>query len=270
MIEFRGVWNRYRPSKDPYVAARVLETLPHLVGDRGQFVVGMFSYFRWVDDEADERIDLTKTQKLAFLNRQMRLADGFSPKDPLPMEQFFQNLPWYAVPQQEIREQVKVLLSSIVDDVNCQGYVVRSDREITDYNLRTVVPVVTGLFLALNGRSPEPNSSLFELLDAYIRLGSLEGLGDDLKLGVVKLPLTSKKTGVSNIDEVLTEYNKNRFNHDKWLNLLKILRAVGAFRSLNIPAWQKIACMSYICADVLVKKPLCIRRAKAIKPLLRE
>ncbi len=267
MVEGRNALNHYRPGKDPYVAAHILERLPLVVGDRGIFIVGMFSYFRWVDDEADERVDLTKSQKLEFIDREMKLADGQPPQNPLRMEIVFENLPWHAVPQQEARGQVKILLSSIADDVSHQGYLVRSEQEITDYNRRTILPVVTGLFLSLNGKSPELSDPLLELLDAYIRIGSLEGLGDDLRQGVLKLPLKSKETGVTSVEEVLAEYDRQKFNETKWSNLFKILRNIGSFAYLNIPAWQKAACIIYMCADVLVKKPLFVQREKAVKGL---
>lgn len=264
-IENNKAWIRYRPGKDPYVAARVLETLPYIAGDRGRFIVGMFAYFRWVDDEVDERTDLTQQQKLKFIEREMILADGYLPPDSLPMEEIFDQLPWHIVPEGETRAIVKTLLGSIADDAVHQNWLVRSDEEISQYSLQMAGSVVNGLFLVLNGKTPEINPSLETLLDAYIRVGSLEGLGEDLRQGVIKVPLESKRAGKSTIEEVLTEYDEKKFNKMKRDNLYQILRNVGSFIHLNIPVWQKAVCMSYIFTDVLAKKPFLVKRKRALK-----
>jgi len=201
-------WTEYRPRKDPYIAARALESLPYLTGQRGEFIIRLFSYFRWVDDRIDERDDLTKEQKLNFIKRQMDLIQGDPPINLLPMEKVFDQLSWNSVPAKEIRYNSQILLASISQDAFYQGFKSRTDKEINEYNLQTAVPVINILFLALNGKLPGINHALMQLLDAYITIGSLEGLGDDLSHGIVKLPIQTKNHEETTIEEVMTEYGQ--------------------------------------------------------------
>lgn len=262
-------WTEYRPRKDPYIAARALESLPRLTGQRGEFIIRLFSYFRWVDDQVDERDDLTKEQKLDFIERQMSVVQGNLPINPLPMEKVFDQLPWDSVPAKEIRHNSQILLASISQDAFYQGFKARTDKEITEYNLQTVVPVINMLFLALNGKTPGVNHTLMQLLSAYITIGSLEGLGDDLSHSIVKLPIQTENNRNTTIGEVLTKYDQKKFNKIKWRQLVTIVRNIHSFAQLDIPIWQKAACMSYIAGDVLIKKSLFVRWEKALKKLVQ-
>jgi len=46
-----------------------------------------------------------------------------------------------------------------------------------------------------------------------------------------------------------------------------MVRNIHSFTQLDIPIWQKAACMTYIVGDVLIKKSLTVRWEKALKKL---
>jgi len=264
-VENQPVWDTYRPGKEPYVGARLLESLPYVFGEKGKFVVGLFAYLRWVDDTVDEGEKLTRVQKLEFLDQQMRLTTGFTPDDVLPMEGVFCELPWKCVPEKEVRHRINIILGSVVDDVNHQGFMPRTDREIRHYNWRTVWPVFDGLFLIINGKPMRENSSFMRLLDAYMRMGSLEGLGDDLQQRVLKLPV-AKTTDYKAAEDVLDLWNKKWFDDQKWDSLKTMASNIGAILDLDIPTWQKLVFVAYV-GEVLLKKSVMVNRNRAVRNL---
>jgi len=266
VMESEANWQKYRPCNEPYTGARLLEGLPYIYGKKGDFVVGLYVYLRWVDDFVDERKDLSKEQKLTFLKRQSVVVDNFTPEDILPMEAMLNKLPWDHVPERKIRQKVQIILGSIVDDVEHQGFKVRSDREVRHYNWRTIQPVMDGLFLVLNGKPMHEDISIMKLLDAYMRIGGLDGFGDDLSQGVVKLPLKNNTEGTTSLERILEEYDEERYNSEKVKNLIKIYSNVGGFMKLDIPFWQKVACILYA-GEVLVKKGLTVNRTSSLKRL---
>ena len=244
----------------------MLEGLPYLCGKRGKFVVGLFAYLRWVDDVVDENNYLTRRQKLVFLERQMGIVGGFAPEKVLSMEETFSELPWECVPEKEVRHRVNIILGSVADDADHQGFKVRTDREVRHYNWRTIWPVVDCLFLVLNGKPMREDASMMRLLDAYMKIGSLEGLADDLQQGVVKLPMGSDCGGNTSVDEVLERYDERMFYREKVKNLREIESNLGAFMRLDIPSWQKFACIVYL-GRTLLKKTLFMNRGRAVRGL---
>ena len=259
------VWNQYRPGNEPYSSARLFEILPRFFGDKGQFIVGLYAYLRWVDDYVDEGENLSKKQKLTFLERQMGLVAGFVPENSMPMESVLNDLPWTKVPEKLVRHRINIILGSIMDDVEHQGLVPRTEREIRHYNLRTMWPVVDGLFLVLNGKSMKPNRSTMDFLDSYMKIGSLEGLGDDLKQGVLKLSVPDLPIkSISTAKEVEEKFDEKWFDRQKWTNLRNMARNIGTFVGLDIPACQKLAAIAYT-GEMLVRKSIKVNRKKSFE-----
>lgn len=257
-------WQKYRPANEPYMGAKLLEGLPYLFGKRGDFLVRLFAYLRWVDDLVDERKDLTKQRKLGFLEKQMGIVAGFVPEEILPMERMFSELPWKSVPEKGVRHRINIILGSIADDVEHQGFRARTDREVRHYNWRTIQPAVDGLFLVLNGKPMREDISMMQLLDAYIRIGSLEGLADDLIQEVVKLPVSGDEKNETSLAKVLREYDKQRFDKVKSEALRTIAANITAFMRLDVPIWQKLACVVYF-GEVLLKKSFMVDRKRSLR-----
>ncbi|OGD09427.1 hypothetical protein A2397_01930 [Candidatus Amesbacteria bacterium RIFOXYB1_FULL_44_23] len=266
----KEIGDKYGPKNEPYLGARVLALLPRLIGKRGEFVVGLFSYLRWVDDLMDEGKQPTKS-KLEFMERQMVLATGIDeikPANPEPEEEFFSNLPWNVVPR-ETRHRVQMILGSVIDDVNNQGFKVRTDREIRHYNWRTMWPIMDGLFLVLNGKPAKPGVQVMRFLDACVRIGSLEGLGDDLSQEVIKLPVEFERETAVTKQSVLEKLDEKWFSAEKKRNLNEIAVNALGFLKLDIPAWQKLLCLGYA-AEILVTKSLGVSLKKAIQGAVSE
>lgn len=262
-------WQKYRPGNDPYCGANLLEGLPYLLGDRGKFVVKLFAYLRYVDDMVDEKNGegWGKEQKLRWLERQMGVITGFPPDAPNEMENLCLNLSWQNVPQKEVRHRIQVLLGSIVDDVEHQGLRTRSERELRHYNWRTMWPIVDSLFLVLNGKPIDESREFMEFLNSYMNIGHLEGLGDDLKQGVIKLSMEDGGSKITDWAEILQYYNKHKFENEKGKALSSVCKHAYAFGQLDIPWWQKIICWIY-CGEVIVKKTITVSRTRAISPIL--
>lgn len=265
-VESGSNWQKYRPANEPYMGAKLLEGLPYLFGERGEFLVRLFAYLRWVDDLVDEGKELTKQQKLGFLEKQMGIVAGFLPEKILPMERMFSELPWKSVPEKGVRHRINIILGSIVDDVEHQGFRARTDREVRHYNWRIIQPVVDGLFLVLNGKPMREDMSMMRLLDAYIRIGSLEGLADDLMQEVIKLPVSGEEKNITSLAGVLREYDKKKFDKVKSEALRTIAANIAAFMRLDVPIWQKLSCMVYS-GEVLLKKSFLVDRKRSLRGL---
>jgi hypothetical protein len=69
----RGLQSVPKPEAE-YRSTRILTAvLPPLYGPRGQAAVALYRWLRWVDDVVDENLNLSRSEKLAFLERQRRV-----------------------------------------------------------------------------------------------------------------------------------------------------------------------------------------------------
>lgn len=259
-------WKQYRPLKDHYVAAKLLELLPLFYRERGKFIIGLYAYIRWVDNKVDEVNGLSSDQKSGFLHRQNEIVADRYPDNLEPMEELFKGLSWQSVPESGVKHHVRIILSAIGDDLDHHKLAPRSDREIRHYNWRTIWPVVDGLFLVLNKRPIREGKRFMDLLDGYMSLGNLEELGEDLKHGLIKLPIKEPGRRRISISRVLSEYDHANFFRKKEQNLAKITRNFGAVTNLDIPVWQKITCLLYL-TEATIKKKIGLSRNKALGPL---
>ena len=228
-------------------------------------MVGLYAYLRWVDDYVDENENLTKKQKTNFLEREMGLVAGFTPESLTPMESVLNDLPWAKVPEKLVRHRINIILGSMMDDVEHQGLIPRTEREIRHYNWRTMWPAADGMSLALNGKPMKLNKGTMNFLDSYMRIGSLEGLGDDLNQGVLKLSVPDLPAEfVSTAKEIEEKLDEKEFDRQKWTNLGIIARNIGAFVRLDVPAWQKLAATAYV-GEMLVRKSIKVNRKKSFE-----
>jgi hypothetical protein len=262
MLGAEAEWKKYRPAKEKYVGAKVLEALPIMFGDRGEYIVGISAWFRWVDDTIDEG-DGTFAEKRAFLLKQQRLVSGdLSHTGNLhPMEEFLVNLPWNKVPMQT-GNRVLILLSAIEDDLVHQGLKTRSAREIRHYNWRTMWPIIDVTFLVLNGHTIKESPRFMEMINDYVTLGSLDGIGDDLTQQVIKLPIPKSREGQTTAKEIEAYYSEAEFSKLKKQAIKSVWENKSEVWNLDIPTWQKACCFLYLC-EAVIKKQLTLSRNKA-------
>ncbi len=243
-------WKNYSPGMERYFGAKLLSLIPYFYGEKGNFIVGLYAYLRWIDDEVDEG-RLYKPQKLEFLDREMGIVAKFVPEVLLNMEKHFLNLPWNVVPENEIRHRTQLILGGIRDDVSHQGFEVRTKRQIRHYNLLTILPVLDGVFLSLNGKAMREKVGMARLLNAYMTLGNLEGINDDLDQKTLKLPLEGAICSQTTSAEILATYTPQKIRQEELRCLIIITENLNQVYFLDIPAWQKLASLLYLSQSVM-------------------
>lgn len=243
-------WKNFSPGKEQYFGAKMLNLSSYIYGEKGRFVVGLYAYLRWIDNEIDEG-QRSNLERLEFLDRQMSIVAKFVPENLCDMEQHLQNLPWSVVPENAIRHKTQLILGGIRDDALHQGFKVRTSRQIHHYNLLTILPVLDGVFLSLNGKPMREKRGMTKLLDAYMMLGNLEGINDDLDQKTLKLPLESAKSGQASPDEILETYTPQTVRTQEFQCLKTIIENLIQVYFLDIPPWQKLACHLYLSQSVL-------------------
>lgn len=270
MIESENV---FRPGQDRYLGAKALELLPAFYGERGKFVVGFYTYARCVDNLVDES-SLPREQKLIFLKRQIDLLGGVLPEEPKPLEQRLLGLPWNAVPQEEIKKQAKIMMHALIDDVNHQGFIPRTEREIRHNNWRVILPCFEGISLAINGKPLRVNSNFAVLLDNFNRAAALRDLEEDLDIGLINLPLPrdfadciSKLTEEERKIVVRDLFHKRRFQNEKADVFRKLGNYSPSIFSLDMPLWQRLIFFTYVW-ESLVKRSITTSYPSSLRPTL--
>ena len=170
----------HRPGRDKYLSAKAFELLPLFYGDRGRFLVGFYTYFRWLDDIADSPL-IPAEERLTFVERQLTLFDGVVNEPLLPVEKFFQNLPWPALTYESkvgVLSQFKTLAGSMREDVEHAGLLPRTRPEIREWRpqglamcfqgsslacghkecLKKKLPIAVCFYTDFRGISPRKNS----------------------------------------------------------------------------------------------------------------
>ena len=263
----------FRPKEAKYLSAKALELLPTFYGERGTFVVGFYTYARWVDNLVDES-DLSKEQKLTFLKRQIDLLDGVSPEEPEPLEQKLLSLPWNAVPQEEIRRQAKIMMHALIDDVNHQGFIPRTEREVRHNNWRAILPCFEGISLAINGRPLRVSSDFAFLVDNFNQVAALQDLEENLDIGLINLPLPGDFVDhIGNLTEeerkvvVRGLFHRRRFQNEKADVFRKLGKYSPSVLTLDMPLWQKLIFFAYIW-EVIVKRSITASYPSSLRPTL--
>lgn len=263
----------FRPREDKYLSSKALELLPAFYGERGRFVVGFYGYARWVDNLVDES-DLSRQQKLTFLKRQIGLLDGVLPEEPEPLEQRLLSLPWNAVPQGEIKKQAKIMMHALIDDVNHQGFIPRTEREVRHNNWRAILPCFEGISLAINGRSLRVKSDFAFLVDNFNRVGALQDLEEDLTFGLINLSLPrdfvdriSKLTEEERKVVVKGLFHQKRFQIEKADAFRKLGKYSPSVFSLDMPFWQRLIFFAYVW-EVIVKRSITASYPSSFRPTL--
>lgn len=250
----------YTPGRDKYLSARVLEAFPYLFGERGKFVVGLYQYLRWVDDVIDEG-QIPYLEKSHFLQRQMSLVKGELPQDATEMERHLTQLPWQAVPQDQVRTQINILLHAIEEDMEHVNHLTpRKKKEARHSNWRIIHPCLTGINLILNGRDIKATTDFMSFIDTFNGIASLFDLEEDTQLGLFNLPLSFDE--VQSIQELPEQerrhaYTKlvseDRFYKEKSRVFGEFLKHIPSVRKVNMPTWQKIIVICYA-YEVYVKR----------------
>lgn len=128
--------NHHRPGRDKYLCANAFEALPFIYGVKGEFLVDFYTYFRWFDDLADSPAT-PLDQRHKFIRRQQSLiACGGLDKPLLPIEEFFQALPFGALAPElklGVLSQFTTLAKTFQEDVEHTGLLPRTYAEIRNY-----------------------------------------------------------------------------------------------------------------------------------------
>lgn len=246
--------SKYRPGKDKYSSARILENLPLLYGEKGKFIVGLYEYCRWVDDTVDEHL-LDHEEKKAFMQKQLSLITGQTTEIETLNEHEvkFTKLSWSSVPEKEIKQQIKIMFNAIDEDIENSHFSPLSERKIRHHNWRLLIPCLRGLSFAINGKDIKITDDFAVLTDYLCRLASLADFEEDIDRGLINLPTTKiQAEQISNTPDdkkretVLKVLNKEAFKGQKTEILESITQSVSSILDLNLPWWQKLFCICYL------------------------
>jgi len=241
---------------EPYLAARALNLLPILYGERGKIVVKTYAYFRSVDNRIDKTTESIE-EKLGFLQRQSQVIKRRPVPHPTTHESMYLNLPWDIFPEQTLKSidtQAQILLSTFVDDVRHFGFQPRNYRETRHYNWRTLLPCLEAISLIINGKPMKVTSRFMHLLNSCNSIGSLQDFEEDVDRKLLQVPFSRDEITLiarcTNEEEkrarALEIYNSGRFEAEKARHIDTLKTHNNAFMDLDIPFWQKAVCTAYL------------------------
>ena len=248
----------FRPGNEPYLSARALQACHGLYGRNGEVVVDFYTYFRWFDNIADSP-QMSHSYRLEFIERQKNLIKyGTLEGTLLPIEKFYQRLPFDAIPQEfhpQLKREFLNIAHSIGDDVRHFGLFPRTRRQIHQNNIRTFLPYAETVSIALNRHSTRPTNHFIELLDLWNYLGALLHLPKDLdeekiiKIGFTKeevAQITPLETVEARREKVLSIFNLGRYRRE-WEETLDRFRIVTtSFFELDMPFYQMLISSMYL------------------------
>ncbi len=262
----------HRPGQDKYLSARAFEALPYIYNEKGKFLVDFYTYFRWMDDIADSP-DWPIEMRKQFMDRQITHITGQELLEtPLPIEEFFQGLNFNAIPnggKPEVIKQFAVLAGTIKDDLDHFGLIPRTKEEARDYGTRVLLPYAQVISLTLNGEEIQSTPQFEGFLADWNYMGSLMHFPKDKnEESIIKVGFTSGE-----VDEIMRsadEEGRRRkineiFTHQRfrteWKQTLSDFRAgISSFKSLNMPAYQKLISASYLSIREPIRLPKIFER----------
>lgn len=252
---------QYGPDKEPYSGARILSLLPKLYGKKGLLVVNYFKYFRWVDDMVDES-ELTQTEKLDFIKRQMDLARGdIEHTNYHPVEEILIGLPISDIPYGDsLRAMTQEILASFTDDIQYAEYNPRSEQQLRLYNIRSLLVCLEMVGLIINERPIRVNDGFVELVNAWNTVGALRHFKEDLEQGLIRLSLIDEEfqlldslpTPNDRKQQAISMFDKKRFKQARKECESTIRRNLPSIFELDMPIWQKIVALLYM-SKVIIK-----------------
>ncbi|MEK7165303.1 MAG: hypothetical protein AAB874_00660 [Patescibacteria group bacterium] len=218
--------------------------------------IGIYTYFRWLDDTLDEPSQLTQTQKLEILDRQRRLITGEIFQQRTNMEIFYMSLPWSAVrdPHSQLTMQMIGIIDSFVNDVRHQGCLPRTKKEIADHYIKTLFHSFSTMNIVLNGNVPQQSEGLMTFLKAWSEIASLKDLEKDLQVYMLQVgfekneaeQITEIPTPAERRVEAIRIYDRQRFYAEKYKALAELINSSMSLKDLNFPFWQTALSLLYM------------------------
>lgn len=243
-----------RIGMDRNLAARLLDFVPLVYGQNGKAVVDLYRYFSWVDDIVDENKSLTKEQKIAFIDRQIDIMNGNYPDDSSQMENRLLTLEWNLIPEEKIKEQACILLNTIKDDAEHMFLLPRTETELRNYHLKTILSIVQIASLALNGRIFEHDQDFLDLIVNWERKDHVNHFEEDTSFGIIKLPLTLEE--LEELRNMTEQENRQAWLKDKFTltklaelqkeNLHRLKQHLPSINKTNFSFSQKILFTTYL------------------------
>lgn len=236
--------------EEKYLSARLMRYLPIIFGERGEMAIGVYQYFRKVDDLVDEG-DISREEKLGYLDREIGQIKNWQ-ENEWEETSVWKRLRCSGLPKKkEIYFQAFLELNAIRDDVVGGGRA-KSDREARHYNWRTLLPCLEGLALILNGRGIRPTAKFMKLLDSWNSIGSLIDLEEDAGRGMYQLPL--QRTEIEEFNRLNDEERDKFYRGVIGRRFGDIVKGVfeglvlnqGSFLKLDLPLWQRYLSFGYM------------------------
>lgn len=245
-----------------YITIKALDKLSVLYGDRGKLFVGMYAYLRWIDDIIDKAPGY-KEEKLSFLDRELQIVAGDIPDDLVGNEKAYLNLPWGVVKVnvEQVKLETKIVLHSIIDDVEHQDLKPRNSTEQRHYNWRTLHPCINIANLIINGKTLKATREMMDLLEAWNGTGGLIDLVDDINNGMALAHFSEDE--LRNINDqpdsslrksmILEIYDQDRYKKEMNKLIQVMVKNGTSFFKADMPFWQRCAIVFYMFGRAPIK-----------------
>ncbi len=238
---------------DKNLASRVFEAFPKIYGEKGRLFIGGYQYLAWIDDQIDENVLLSISQKREFLDRQLKLVRGDTPENLSPFESLFLNLPWQKVPAEQVRKQVEIILYGIKDDLDSMPLHARSRASIRHTEWRTAIATLRIGSLILNDTDFYITARFAKLMEFWAAKDNVNHFYEDLGFGVLKLPVDpTLEQKLDTIDMkgkkrvILQLFSPQELASLQWVNLAGMIRFAPSIFETNLTASQKLALWGYL------------------------
>lgn len=270
-----GMPENHRPGRDVYLSAKSFESLPYIYGPKGEFLVGFYTYFRWLDDLIDTP-SVPIDQRKVLIDRQKKLLIGEQIEGALlPIEEYFTQLPFdRAAPKttSDIAEQFRILLGTMEEDLDHVGLWPRTVDEARSYGTRVLMPYAQVISLVLNGHPIASTPEFDQFLTDWCYLGALLHFRQDLeKEKIIKVGFSEEEAQSirqqpdedGRYKRILEIFHRMRFREEWKRTLSSFRRGVHAFGELNIPRYQKLISFSYLSLREPLRLPRLFERIEA-------
>lgn len=243
-------------AKEPglnYLSMELGAVIARRFGDRGSVLIGIAKYLRWVDDTVDNP-NISRSDRQKYLDRQKSLLSDPSIRNRLHEHEInFFSLPWDSVGTNEphIRHQVNIVIHSIEEDLQHEGFIARTAREIKHYNWRSLFPCFEMASLILNGKQLRAKKVALDFVDELQYLGAFADFEEDIEQSLIKFGLPREEVETINAARdrktaFLNIMNRRRFYDEKKLHLRNLTQTAKSIFDTNLPMWQKAAAYLYL------------------------